>query len=191
MKKVFIIMGIVIAALLVIAFVIGFVFWFAFGGGALFLPNPPKPKIAYGEFPFKLIYELDGETKVIEDTIICEFDGFELRGESGRYCKWKTYLKSGNEQLTLLDLRSLEETNELGQTILELYFYYGTAAYYMGDNTNPFARDAQGFDYVSYEFQTADGKTGRSGYETDEAYKKFNIRLISWEVAEPIQNTFQ
>ena len=74
--------------------------------------------------------------------------------------------------------------------ILELYFYYGTAAYYMGDNTNPFARDAQGFDYVSYEFQTADGKTGKSGYEAEEAYEKFNIRLISWEVSEPIQNTF-
>ena len=61
----------------------------------------------------------------------------------------------------------------------------------MGDNTNPFARDAQGFDYVSYEFQTADGETGGSAYKADVAYEKYKIRLIGWEVADPIQNTFK
>ena len=178
--------GIVIIGLLYFAFM-----FFAAFGGLNFLIHVPKPEITYGEFPFCLTYELDDEIKVIEDTIICEFDGFEVIGESGKYRKWKTSLKSENEQLTLLDLRPSGKTNELGQKVLELYFYYGSAAYYMGDNNNPFAREAQGFDYVSYEYQTMDGKNGKSGYDAEEAYEKFKIRLINWEVSEPIQNKFK
>ncbi len=105
--------------------------------GIVLMPNPPKPEITYGEFPCKLVYETDGETKVIEDTVICEFDGFENFGTAGKDRSWKTTLKSGNENLTLLNMRSSNETNELGQPILELYFYYGNAAYYMGDDTYP------------------------------------------------------
>ena len=35
----------------------------------------PEPKIKYGEFPFVLTYEVDGEIRVIEDTIVCEYEG--------------------------------------------------------------------------------------------------------------------
>lgn len=189
MKKMILIISISIVSLVIL---VG-IFYLLVISGVIFSfgPTPEKPEITYGEFPFKLVYELDGETKVIEDTIICEFDGFVNRGTAGKARRWKTTLKSGNEQLTLLNLRPLEETNELGQTVLELYFYYGTAAYYMGDNDNPFAREAQGFDYVSYKFQTADGKTGKSGYEAEKAYEKYKIKLISWESSPPIQNRFK
>ena len=43
-------------------------------------PDPPMPEITYGEFPFRLVYELNGEQIVIEDIIICEFDGFGMGG---------------------------------------------------------------------------------------------------------------
>ena len=179
----------IIGAVVSVLFVLFYVFVLS-GAFAILMPKPLEPQITYGEFPFTLTYELDGKVKVIEDTIICEFDGFVNRGTAGKTCRWKTTLKSGNEKLTLLDLRPLEETNELGQTILELYFFYGTAAYYMGDNTNPFARDAE-IDYVSYEFQTVDGKIGKSAYKTDVAYEKYKIRLMNWEHSPPIQNTFK
>lgn len=158
--------------------------------GFLFMFNPPSPKIKYGEFPFRLTYEINGEQKVIEDTIICKFDGFKSEGTNGIHRKWKTYLKSGNERLTLLDLRSLEEVNEFRQTMLELYFYYGNAEYYMGDIGDR-QRSAQGLDRVSYHYQNTDGTTGGSSYKVDEAYEKYKIRLISWEPSPPIQNTFK
>ena len=189
-KTFFLVIGIIGGVLLTSLLYFAFMFFVAFGGLNFLIPVP-KPEVTHGEIPFQLTYEINGETKVIEDTIVCEFDGFIVEGENGKYRKWKTSLKNGNERLTLLDLRPLNEINEFGQTMLELYFYYGTAAYYMGDNTNPFARDAQGFDYVSYEFQTADGKTGKSGYEAEEAYEKYKIRLINWECAPPIENTFR
>ena len=112
MKNIFVIISIVVAIFFIIVVI----------NGCDYTLNPPKPKITYGEFPFRLTYELDGEIKVIEDTVICEFDGFESRGTAGRYRIWKTSLKSGNERLTLLDLRPLEETNEFGYTMLELFF---------------------------------------------------------------------
>jgi len=36
---------------------------------------PPEPEITYGEFPFRLEYEIDGERFVIEDVVIVEFMG--------------------------------------------------------------------------------------------------------------------
>lgn len=185
MNKVFVVIGI---AIVLIA-----LFFLFIVSGAIFMfnSNPPAPKIQYGEFPFTLTYELDGEVKVIEDTVICEFDGFVNRGSAGKARRWKTTLKSGDEQLTLLDLRPLEEINEFGQTMLELYFYYGTAAYYMGDESNPFARNAQDFNWVEYKYKTVGGTIGGSGYKADEAWEKYKIKLISWEPSEPIQNSFR
>ena len=70
------------------------------GAVFMFMPNPPAPEIKYGEFSCRLEYELDGEIKVIEDVIICEFDGFKNYGSAGSRREWKTSLESGNEYMT-------------------------------------------------------------------------------------------
>ena len=44
-------------------------------------PAPPAPEITYGEFPFRLEYEIEGERFVIEDTLIAEFDK-SIRGNA-------------------------------------------------------------------------------------------------------------
>lgn len=187
MKKTMIIMGIIFSILLLIISLLVFGFWFIFGGGSYFI-QVPKPEITYGEFPFRLTYELNGETKVIEDIIVCEFDGFKVEGENGKYRKWKTYLKSGSERITLLDVRQLGEKDDFNHTILELFFSYGNGEYYMGDEYSQ--SKAEISTYVEYMYQNVDGTIGYSAFKAEEAYEKFNIRLISWEAAEPIQNTF-
>lgn len=151
--------------------------------------NPPTPKVKHGEFPFRLVYEIAGEQKVIEDVIVCDFDGFEWRGESGKDRKWKSSFKSKNERITLLDLRPVNEKNEWDQTVLELYFYWGNAEYYMGDEVRT-ARNEQSMDEISYMYQDKNGKTGFSAINADVAYEKYKIRLISWEAAPPIKNSF-
>ena len=159
--------------------------------GAIFLfnPNPPKPEITYGEFPCRITYELNGEKNVIEDVIICEFDGFDNLGSAGKYRKWKSRLKSGNEGLTLLNLRHLNEKNEFGHIILELFFSYGNGEYYMGDNER--CSIPQISDYVEYKYKTKEGTIGGSAYQADEVYEKYKLRLISWECAPPIENSFK
>ena len=163
-------------------------FFMAFGGFT-FLVSVPEPEIKHGEFPFKLTYELDGEIKTIEDTVVCEFDGFEVLGEAGKYRKWKTYLKSGNEKIVLLDLREKNEVNEFGYTALELFFSYGNGEYYMGDSQR--VSKPQISDYVEYSYITAEKTVGGSAYKADEAHEKYKIRLISWECAPPIENKFE
>lgn len=165
--------------------------WVIIGVGMHFGSNPPAPEITYGEFPFQLEYEIEGERKVIEDIIICEFDGFEQRGEAGRYRKWKAYLKSGMERITLLNTRDLNVADELGKQILEFYFYFGNAEYYMGDNLDNKQRSAQDFRMVDYLYQTTDGIIGGSALKAEEAYEKYRIRLINWDAPIPLQNTFK
>ncbi|MEK4455904.1 hypothetical protein [Paenibacillus sp. FSL R10-2748] len=52
-------------------------------------PNPSHPEIAYGKFPFRLEYEINGQRKVIQDTLICEYDGIGSNEARGKYRKWK------------------------------------------------------------------------------------------------------
>ena len=94
-KKIF---TVVIAIILL--FVIGFLIlispWLILAAGLYLSPAPPKPEIKYGEFDFKLVYEISGEIRTVEDTIVCEFDGFNIDEGRGKTRRWKEYFK--NEQ---------------------------------------------------------------------------------------------
>ena len=73
--------------------------WIMLAVGLWLSPAPPKPEITYGEFDFKLVCEIDGEIQTIEDTIICEFDGFNIDEANGKTRRWKEEFKNeqGNE----------------------------------------------------------------------------------------------
>ena len=189
MKKVLIITGIIIGAIILIrAFLVLLAVTGAF---SIFTPNPPKPEIKYGEFPFRLEYELNGELKVIEDTIICEFDGFESLGTAGKYRVWKTYLKSGNERIILLDFRSVDEINELGRKMIALYFFYGSGEYYMDDEYDFRKRAGNDISKVSYIYQYSAEEIRYASYTAEEAFERYGIKLISWEPSEPIVNSYK
>ena len=148
--------------------------------GNLIIPNPEKPEITYGEFPFQLVYELDGEVQVIEDTVICNFKGFELRGTSGKYRKWESRLKSGNERITLL--KADQNT--------ELYFNYGSPEFYMNDPI------AAGYEFRYREYipciKLENGvKRGDTIMKTEEAWEKYKLKIIHWEYTPPIKNEFK
>jgi hypothetical protein len=88
---------------MVVALVTYLVFpWLLIFIGIQSKPNPPRPEITNGEFPFRLMYEVNGYQKVIEDTLIYEFDGYGADEGRGKYRKWKKRLASGNERITLL-----------------------------------------------------------------------------------------
>ena len=57
-----------------------------------FAPNPPKPEITCGEFPFTLTYELDGKTY---------------------HCpKFAAYDTNGDGQLSLSEVSTIESIDE-------------------------------------------------------------------------------
>lgn len=141
--------------------------------------NPPEPAIKYGEFPFWIEFQLGEEIIVIEDTAICEFIGFENLRAAGKKRKWKTYLKSGRERITLL-----KDNN------IELYFSYGTAEFYMGDNffKNPSVMNYNPkiIDSVIYE----NGKPTYSTISSTEAWEKYGLKILDWQYSAPIKNSF-
>ncbi len=189
MKKALIIIGIVIATVIIL---IGILYLFVLSGAIfMFNSNPSAPEVTYGEFPFRLVYEINREAKVIEDTILCEFDGFKNLGSAGNYRKWKIFMKStGKDMITLCDLRKNEDFTEWGNQVLELCFDPGNAEYYMGDVGSRVSEGSMG-KWIDYLYLTPKGKEGYSAFGLDEAWEKYRIRIISWEVAPPIQNTFK
>lgn len=185
MKKVLKMTAVAFIGLILITLVYGVILWLAFGGGALFHPNPPMPNITYGEFPFRLMYELEGETKIVEDTLICEFDGFGANEARGKYRKWSSHLKSGNEKITLLQNNDIEIFFTPGMNDWEI------GAVYMGDNeiyhnninsTFPNAYCLSGLNATMKNAYIISG---------EEMWKNYKLKLISWEPSQPIKNKFK
>lgn len=181
MRRLYKVMGILIAVLLVIAIFVSFVLWFLSGG---FLPNPPKPKITHGEFPFRLVYEIDGETKVVEDVLICEYDGFGANAARGKYRQWKSYLASGNTRITLFKNEEIEifYTPNIN--------HWEAGAFYMGD-TEIYSSINEVFPNAWYISDFGNKQVNSYIISADELWGKYKIRLISWECAPPIENTFR
>lgn len=108
MKKTLLIIGIAICVLIA-----SFYLFVLSGAFSIFMPKPPEPQITYGEFPFSITYEVDGEIKIYEDTLVCEFDGFKHYGTGGVRREWKSHLKSGNMNVYLLKTSDAELTYEI------------------------------------------------------------------------------
>jgi len=168
-----IILGVIVAAFVGI-FILPWVF-LAFGTTFL-LPNPPMPEIRYGEFPFRLEYEINGERIVVEDTIICKFDGVGA-GTNGKYLKWDSFLVSGKKppSKSAGAAMPIDEENNL-------YFSVGSAEYYMGVREGAMPSNLHAVRF---------GNGGAQSVFEDELLTKYGIRLLSWEPSAPIQNTFK
>lgn len=81
---------------IIITLLVSVVFWFLYTFGWR-TPAPPIPEITYGEFPFRLEYEKNGERFIIEDTIIAEFDRSTTGDALSRARRiWNTSLVEGD-----------------------------------------------------------------------------------------------
>ena len=148
-----------------------------------------KPEIKYGEFPLRIVCEVNGEERIIEEVVVCEYDGIVNRGEGGKRRVWKSYLQSGKIDIILM---KIDEYSSLACT-------YERAEYYMMDEALISLREYRRiFDSnLNSNFialQRYD-ETGKSIYLEDltseEAYELYGFKLISWEPSPPIQNVYK
>lgn len=58
-----------------------------------FQDEPPQPLASYGEFPFKFVYEYNGEIITIEDVLVIEYKGIYNSGGTKKN-RWYYYLKN-------------------------------------------------------------------------------------------------
>ncbi|WP_139488119.1 hypothetical protein [Brevibacillus dissolubilis] len=183
--------------MVLIAVVAGIVYvtvgpWVMIFLGISSLPNPPKPEITSGEFPFRLVYMINGETKVIEDTLICEYDGIGMNEGNGKFRKWKGRLTSGNQKIILLNTDGSSGIAFANQKTLSqvIYFDLGPAWYYMGDEERSKGYQ-HSFPNASFSEQYQDGTSVDGGMiQADELREQYNIKLISCDYPQPIKNNF-
>lgn len=156
------------------------------GAFSIFMKSPEAPEIKYGEFPFSIIYEANGEKKVYEDVIICEYAGIKSHGTAGKYRQWTKSLKSGNEYI------ELESTNINGI----LYTIYksppGLPEYYMADfrqSKEAYEKAMHDKNYLGLKWEN-DGEQKFKTITAQEGYDMYGVKIISIECSQPIKNSF-
>jgi len=109
-------------------------------GSALFGGYRRPPVIQTGSFPFRVVYELDGEVYVIEDTLVCNrIPARERLNETSP--TWRPSLEENGainradirDALTILTLENWESTFN-GRVVAEYVIHLspGHCDYYMG-----------------------------------------------------------
>lgn len=178
-KTLFIIVGVI--------FLIVYVFpWIFMGLGYLLSPNPDeKPVAEYGEFPFKLVYEINGEVKTLEDTLIIEYKGVAISTGHGKHNDFDAYLLS--QKGTDGDFSTYTENIIFSGTTEEnisakIYFEIGSCEYYMcGGKLSSF--------YEDYGVSPGDIVMGSRDYNgpisEEELLEKFGIRIIEKSISKP------
>ena len=182
--KVSLIIGGVIISAFVLLVIVAYIPWIMVLLAYFFGENPEKPEIKYGEFDYSLVYELNGETKTINDTLVCEYDGIS-RSLEGKSVKWNSYIKGMENQDNYL----IFENDEY-----RLYIYLPTdARYYMDDPVY----EAYGFDdddvepWLGYEYVNEGPDTSYEIYSVEDYEEKFGAKIVSWEIEAPIKNNYK
>ena len=177
--------------------------WWLLAIGLHLSPAPPKPEIRCEEFDFKLVYEWEGEIRTVEDTVVCEFDGFNIDEGRGKTRRWKEYLKNeqGNE-LYAFRVERMDDPAfagywrnrdpEYDQIVLQNVEHYKvvlsilSAEYFMGEPG--WAQETDGPFVQVYDIDAGYYKDPEA---SDAFVEEYGFEVISWECDAPIVNTFK
>ena len=158
---------------------------------------PKTPTIEYGEFPFRFVYELNGEIYIVEDTVVCEFRGIMTDLGFLKSRRWSEYLKNGRSGwITLLrdeNVYSILTPDRLN-TEISVALRYGTAEYYMGDPTaqNMTHNKPQVWYLESYdESDRVSYSQWPTAMSDEQLEKHFGIKVIEFTFSDPIKNEFK
>lgn len=153
-------------------------------------PNPPKPKIKYGEFKFKMTYSINGKLKEISDAVVCEFKGFEVRsiGDSKKRV-WSENIKNDNlyELFHFRDDERKENSAICVENIgdYKVILHLAEAEWFLGEP-----------DYVGVpdmpQIQVYDTKTEYylEPMQSDKFLKEHNFEVVEWFCDNAVKNTF-
>ena len=140
--------------------------------------NPPAPQIKEAEFDFQLVYELNGEAMTISGVYVCKYDGLGWNELLGKYREWDGYIKGTDENTLVL--------HEVSET-LKITCFMPPADILMGETP-----DAEEFYPAFYLTQYyPEGGVSSSGLDSEELLEEYNIKIISWQMDAPIENTFE
>lgn len=191
-KKTWIIIGAIFGSVIVILeVVIAISFpWSIMYLGSMLKEDPPPPDVSYGEFPFKLVYEIDGQITKIEETLVIEYVDSEYSLGQGDVYYWKKYYKSHGpfedpeESYNAFYNKFLlfRGFNEGGS--FSIHFKLGSCEYYMGlQEENHLGIRAGDIYILSSEYN--------GPISDEEVYSKYGIKIIEKYVSPPISEKTQ
>lgn len=138
--------------------------------------KPPKPEVTSGEFPFKLVYEINGETVTVEESYSFEYVGAKWNWNAGWSNEWDACIGNTGEEAVVM--------TQNGNT--KIYASVGNVKYYLGGYEEP------DYDPLAFYEYTANGRaTSFFRLSEDELWEQYKIKIVSWEHSEPIENTFE
>ena len=142
---------------------------------------PEEPKFKYGEFPFELVYEIDGEIITVNDVYVCEYDGISADTGSGKYREWKGYIK-GTGQGTIF-IKDIDNK--------KICCSVGAADIYMGD-CEPYYEGGEipVNEPIIYSIENYANGSRLSHIFSEADMEKYGIRIISYNFTPPITNSF-
>ena len=144
----------------------------------------PKPEIKEGEFDFALTYEVDGETKVIEGTYVCEFDGI-TRAIDGVGRRWNGYIKD-HDDFTNYEIKTTDDGIIKIDLNICSEFFMSDPEYAMivsSEQTKP-----EPYVYITSGNENVDDPTNEVSFS---AYEGDDVKIISFEYDEPIENIYK
>lgn len=138
----------------------------------------PMPEIEEGRFDFSFTYEINGELKTYHGVYVCELDGVQTTFLASSL-DWDEYVENEKE----IDIPI--QTNEKGVVYINANF---SPEYFMGD---PYSTDHDAPTpnlYMIYHGSTSEDLNITSD---EEIIAELGVKLISWEYADPIENSFE
>lgn len=137
----------------------------------------PIPEVQEGRFDFSVTYEVNGEEKTYTGVYVCKFDGIYITCV-GRGLEWEGYIENEEE----IDIPI--QTNKDGVVYLNLGFF---PEYFMGDPDAEYYNVPAPSLYMTYN---GDDPDFFEIIGEDEVIAGYGVKIISYEYAEPIENTF-
>ena len=141
------------------------------------------PAITSGEFPFRIVYEQNGEYHVIEDTILVEFVG---TGRGRR--NWSLqFAYAPRRRMDIVSLRDeISPFRNIEARRIDVFFSAGSAQYFMGD------RGGGPRISVSETIASPGGgaHTSSRNISKEQLENYFGVRIIEWDFPDPKNNSF-
>ena len=144
----------------------------------------PKPEIKEGEFDFALTYEVDGETKVIEGTYVCKFDRV-IRNIDGVGRKWIGYIKDHDDSIDYEIKKTDDGTIKINLDIYSQFFMSDPIYKLSGNTDDP---KPEPYIYITSGDTSAEDPANEVTFNL---YEGDDVKIISFEYDEPIENTYK
>ena len=147
--------------------------------------------ITEGEFPIYLEYEINGERYIIDDIVVCSYNGIDTTGLIPS--RWYSVSLKNESNKTLMVFEDNTESKLTKGRINEeasIRLHIGNGGYYLGDPD-----DKDYTPYISYDerYKTEPKVTHNDVTKlTNEQLEEiFGIKIIRFEFSSPIENAFE